>query len=156
MWKINKVTLIFVALPFIVIGIIFIVLGFHTPPGARTGDGYPLDIFFFLMGGTFIVIIVAIIGGIILWNSRKLKEIEWFKKFGIPGTGEIISAEQTGVYINNLPQVRLKLNIITGAGSPYTITIKRVFNLLEIGKLIPGARLQLLIDPRRPQRVLIL
>jgi hypothetical protein len=97
-----------------------------------------------------------LIGGIILWKRRQSNKLEWFKKFGIPGTAEIISAEQTGVYINNLPQVRLKMNITTGMIAPYTITVKKVYNLIEIGKLIPGAKMQVLVDPKNPKNILLL
>lgn len=154
MWLINKSALIKVALPFIIIGTVFIVLAFNTDPGAKTDDGFPLRIFYLLMGGFFIILITGVTGGIILRNARQQKRLEWFKKFGIPATAEIISAEQTGVYINNLPQIKLNLNI-TGAGSPYQITIKKVFNLLEVGKLVPGAKLQILVDPKNPKNILL-
>uniref|UniRef100_A0A7V0Z6H5 DUF3592 domain-containing protein n=1 Tax=candidate division WOR-3 bacterium TaxID=2052148 RepID=A0A7V0Z6H5_UNCW3 len=156
MWQINKHALILVVIPFIIIGIVFIVLAINTSPEAKTGDGYPLRIFFLLMGGFYIVFIIALIGGIILWKRRQSNKLEWFKKFGIPGTAEIISAEQTGVYINNLPQVCLKMNITTGMIAPYTITIKKVYNLIEIGKLIPGAKMQVLVDPKNPKNILLL
>ncbi|MEO0185813.1 MAG: hypothetical protein ABIL22_07170 [candidate division WOR-3 bacterium] len=156
MWKLNKSALVLVVIPFIIIGIIFLVLAFNTRPDAKTGDGYPLRTFFLLMGGFYIVLIVALAGGILLWKRGQEKRLEWFKKFGVPGTAEIISVEQTGVYINNLPQVRLKLSVTTGMIAPYTLIIKKVFNFIEIGKLIPGAKLQVLVDPRKPKNILLL
>jgi len=156
MWQINKRALILIAIPFIIIGIVFIVLALNTGPEEKTGDGYPLRIFFLLMGGFFIVFIIALAGGMILWERGQSKKLEWFKKFGIPGTAEIISAEQTGVYINNLPQVRLKMSITTGMIAPYTITIKKVYNFIEIGKLVPGAKMEVLVDPKNPKNILLL
>ncbi|MGB9721580.1 MAG: hypothetical protein ACPL28_08895 [bacterium] len=156
MWKLNWRALIFVTIPFITIGVIFILLAFNTSPDAKTGDGYPLKVFYFLMGCFFIILIIALVGGIIIWNSRQKKNIQWFKKFGIPGTAEIISAEQTGVYINNLPQVRLRMSVTTSMIAPYTVTIKKVYNFIEIGKLVPGAKMQILVDPKNPKRVLLL
>ncbi|MEO0190071.1 MAG: hypothetical protein ABIL18_03725 [candidate division WOR-3 bacterium] len=156
MWQINKPTVFIVAIPFIIIGLIFIVLGFNTGPERKTGDGYPLRTFFFLMGGFYIFIILAIIGGGILWTKKQQKELEWFKKFGIPGTAEILSAEQTGVYINKLPQVCLKLSISTGMFAPYTVTTNKVFSFTDMGKLIPGAKFQVLVDPKKPKRFIFI
>ncbi len=152
MWKLN----IFVLFIFIVLGIVFLVLGFNASPEAKTGDGFPLKTFFFIMGGFYIVLVTALFVGITIWRNKKQKELEWFKKFGIPGVAEIISAEQAGVYINRLPQVRLKLSITTGINPPYTLTIKRVFNLIEVGKLVPGAKLKILVDPQKPKRFIFI
>lgn len=156
MWKINKFALALVAIPFIIIGVLFIILSFNTDPNARTGDGYPLRTFYLIFGCFFIILILGIVAGIVLVTYRQQRRIEWFKKFGIPAEAEIISAEQTGVYINKLPQVQLKLNVSTGMGSPYMVTIKKVFTYQEIGKLLPGTKLRALVHPQKPHKILLL
>ena len=48
---------------------------------------------------------------------------------------KLISAEQTGTYINEQPQVRFKLSYTDEAGRPYTTTIKSIVSLLELSSV---------------------
>lgn len=90
-----------------------------------------------------------------LWNLHYLNRKEWFERFGIPAVAEIVSAEQTGVYVNNLPQIKLKLNIYIEGRSPYLITYRKVFDIPTAGQLIPGARFPVLVHPEKPNKIFI-
>lgn len=55
------------------------------------------------------------------------------KYYGIRTDAEIVSANQTGTYINEQPQIRFELRFKDSRGRTYTATLKKVISLLDLG-----------------------
>src|SRR5688572_26709215 len=45
---------------------------------------------------------------------------------GLAAPGTIVSVEETGMYVNHRPQVRMVLEVVPPDGAPFTATILRV------------------------------
>jgi hypothetical protein len=74
---------------------------------------------------------------------------------GIPGTAQVIGLTQTGMYLNENPQVSMNLLITLPGRPPYAATRKEFVPLILLGRLSSGAPLAVRVDPVDPQRVAI-
>jgi len=54
-------------------------------------------------------------------SGRRSEANERLKREGIPGTAQILEAEQTSVYVNNQPQVRLRLRVEARGLAPFEV-----------------------------------
>jgi hypothetical protein len=73
---------------------------------------------------------------------------------GVSGTGKIIKIEETGVYVNRHPQVKLTLEIHADDKRPvYQASTRLVLSITEIPRFQPGARVPVKINKNDPQRV---
>lgn len=105
-------------------------------------------------------LILAVTGvGLILWGAlwwRSAANVQRIKATGIPGQALILGLSQTGMYINNQPQVELQLQVTTAMHAPYTISHKTVVPLIMLGRLTSGQPLAVKVDPANPQSLAIL
>jgi len=75
---------------------------------------------------------------------------------GDPGKAKVIMLSETGVQINNRPQVAFTLEVTPDrTRRPYQIQTKMVISMLQIPQFQPGARLLVRIDPNDPNQVAI-
>ncbi|SHL52951.1 hypothetical protein SAMN05443634_110136 [Chishuiella changwenlii] len=89
----------------------------------------PLVIFF--IGFIFWLIFVKLMGKFSFRNKSSLE----LKFKGQKTIAKIISAEQTGTYINNQPQVKFELTYTDISGKIHHNSIKKIVSLMEIGNL---------------------
>lgn len=73
---------------------------------------------------------------------------------GIPGTATVLGMEQTGVYINEQPQVRLRLRVEAPGIEPYEVERSEVVPLIALGSL-SGGQLGVVVDPNDHQQVAV-
>jgi hypothetical protein len=114
-------------------GLLMFLVGNVTQPEA-VGD------FLYLMGVAFFIGALLVIVGI--------RAEENFEKRAIRGEAIILSREQTGMFINNQPQVRFKLKVTLPGQESYEIELKQIVNLLDLGSISEGAKVQVRVDPR--------
>jgi hypothetical protein len=129
----------------IVLAIGFAVVGFMSPL-LRSG--------FYLTAG--------ILGGVgvllLIWGARwsgKYQEAQRLKATGVPGQARIMNMRQTGVYVNEQPQVELTLEVSSEMQGPYQVTLKEYVPLMLLGALTSGRPLPVKVDPQNPQNVVI-
>lgn len=92
---------------------------------------------FLMLGGSF-------------WFAHRLRERA---RRGRPAWATVISANDTGVWVNKQPRLRLELEMTPVDGSPpYRVTTRRVVGHSGLGSMRPGARLMVSVDRRRPKR----
>lgn len=77
------------------------------------------------------------------WRADKSDEL---RATGIPGKATIVEMTQTGVYINEMPQVRLKLRIDSQELASYEVDKKIVVPHIALGALSSGNPLNVFID----------
>ena len=77
------------------------------------------------------------------------------QKTGIPGKALIKEVRDTGVTINNSPQVKLLLEIKNSFGQKYTTTIRTLVSRLQPFIYQPGMTIPVLIDPKDENKMVI-
>jgi len=140
---------------FSIFGIIivgFIVAGFLVSPDSKTDDGHPLNIFFWGMGGIFLLSNI----GILLWvklSNRKREHIEqtWFD-----AQAEILSVSETGTYINNQPRLRFTLHVNSPVHPPCDIEHKQVIPLTALAQYQVGKTISGKVNPDDPRDIMLL
>ena len=140
----------------IVVGVGLVVLGLTASPEATTDDGYPLQNFLYLMGGGFIIFPLLLSAVIHLFHKLSSDRKAYLLKEGIRGEAEILDREQTGLYINDQPQIRYLLNVILPDRAPYQVKHKEIVSLINLSS-IPrvGQRIPVIVDPSNQKSLLL-
>jgi len=140
---------------FLIFGVIivgFIVAGFLVPSGSKTDDGHPLNIFFWAMGGIFLVTNGSILLWVFLSNRRRaIREATW-----MDGTAEILEVGETGTYINDQPRLRFRLLVSSPVHGTTEVVIKRVIPLTALAQYQQGMTISVKVNPDDPDEVMIL
>jgi hypothetical protein len=77
------------------------------------------------------------------------------QKTGIPGKATILEVKDTGVTINNNPQVKLMLEVKNSFGQKYTTQCRVQVSRINPNMFMPGMEVPVLIDPKNEQNVII-
>ena len=72
---------------------------------------------------------------------------------GISARAKILSVQETGVLLNNMPQVLFQLEVYPSSGIPYQATTKAVISLVKIPQYQPGIEIPVKIHPTDPTKV---
>jgi hypothetical protein len=98
-----------------------------------------------LTGGIFVVVaIIVIIAGLVA--GKNAAATQQVLQTGIPGTATITGLTQTGVYLNDNPQIAMNLLVQLPGEVPYAANIKQVVPLMLLGRLSSGAPLSVRVD----------
>lgn len=100
-----------------------------------------------LFGGIFYLIYRLVFKPMI--NASRLQ------KTGLPGTARILEVKDTGVTINNSPQVKLILEVKNSLGQKYTTQCRVLVSRINPGAYRPGMELPVKIDPKNEMNVVI-
>lgn len=77
------------------------------------------------------------------------------QKTGLPGTAKVLEVRDTGVTINNNPQVKLTVEVKNNLGQRYTTTIKTLVSRINPFAYQPGIEVPVKIDPKNDQNVVL-
>jgi hypothetical protein len=98
-----------------------------------------------MTGGIFVVVaIVVIIAGLIA--GKNAARTDQILQTGIPGTASITGLTQTGVYVNENPQIAMNLLVQLPGEVPYAANVRQVVPLMLLGRLSSGAPLSVRVD----------
>jgi len=86
-------------------------------------------------------------------NSRMTRQV---MQTGVDATATIVHARDTGVRINDNPQVGLLLQVQPPGGVPFQAEVTKTVSIVELPMFQPGAHLQVKYDPANPSRVAII
>ena len=84
-----------------------------------------------------------------LINANRLQ------KTGLPGTARILEVKDTGVTINNNPQVKLILEVKNNFGQKYTTQCRVLVSRINPNAYMPGMEIPVKIDPKNEMNVVI-
>jgi hypothetical protein len=129
----------------LVLAAMFFVIGFFNPI-LRFG--------FFLTAG--ILGIVAV--GLLVWGRKWQKgyaEAQRVRAQGVPGQATILGMRQTGVHVNEQPQIELQLQVQDQMYGSRQVTMKEYVPLMMLGALSSGRPLPVKVDPANPNNVVI-
>jgi hypothetical protein len=96
--------------------------------------------------------------GLFLWGRRwakGYKDAQRLRTSGVPGQATIQGMRQTGVYLNEQPQIELNLQVQTQMHGPYQVTVREYVPLILLGTLSSGRPLPVKVDPADPQKLVI-
>jgi len=102
-----------------------------------------------IMATVFFMIYVKIIK-----PSQQAKKI---LQTGLPAKAKVLSLNDTGVTVNQNPQVLLTLEVTPDSGypSPYQTTLRTIVSRLHIPQFQPGAKLRVRYDQNNPAQVAV-
>jgi hypothetical protein len=134
------------------IGIVAGLGGLIVGIGGALANGDPSGVYIasgivLVFGGMFFLFYKLFFGPMIL-ASR-------LRKTGLPGKALIKEVRDTGVTINNSPQVKLLLEIKNSLGQKYTTTIRTLVSRLQPQLYQPGMTIPVLIDPKDDNIVVV-
>ncbi len=134
------------------IGIVGGLIGLIVGVGSVLATGGPSGVYIaggilLLFGGMFYLFYRLFFAPMIL-ASR-------LRKTGLPGKALIKEVSDTGVTINNNPQVKLVLEIKNSLGQRYTTTVRTLVSRLQPLIYQPGMTIPVLIDPKDDNKVVI-
>jgi hypothetical protein len=72
---------------------------------------------------------------------------------GVPATAVILGMGQTGVTINEQPQLTFALQVQLAGQAPYQADVKQTVPLMTLGMLAPGRTVAVRVSPGNPQKV---
>ncbi len=88
----------------------------------------------------------------LLRNSARNREL---LAKGHPAPAVILYAKDTGVTVNDCPQVRLTLEVYPSGRPVYQATTTLLVGRLQVGMIVPGMPVQVKYDPADPTRVAV-
>ena len=104
--------------------------------------------------GQIWTVVSALLALLYVWMNKRADQKDAVISAGVRGEATILSAEQTSLYVNNQPRVKLRLRV----QSPYaefederTETVP----LVALGLLTNGRPLVVYMDPKDPNRYVI-
>ncbi len=77
------------------------------------------------------------------------------QKTGLPGKATILEVKDTGVTINNNPQVKLMLEVKNSYGQKYNTQCRVLVSRINPNMFMAGMEVPVLIDPKNEQNVVI-
>lgn len=101
-----------------------------------------------LLGGVGVVLLLA---GL-LWMRSAAKK-DRISATGVAGTGQIMGLGQTGMTVNDQPQVELDLLVTIPGRSPYRARVKEIVPLIMLNRL--QGTLPVRVDPAEPNTVVV-
>jgi hypothetical protein len=84
-----------------------------------------------------------------MFNANRLQ------KHGLPGKARILEVRDTGVTINNNPQVKLVLEVKNSLGQRYTTQTRVLVSRINPGAYTPGMEVPVKIDPKNEMNVVL-
>lgn len=74
---------------------------------------------------------------------------------GVAAPAKIVSVGETGMYVNDRPQVQLVLEVSPPEGEVFTATVNRVISVLQVPRIQPGQLLEVRFDPSNRSRIAV-
>jgi hypothetical protein len=97
-------------------------------------------------------LVLLIIGIVLAVKSKGTRSII---ESGIAGTGTVVSADETGVRVNDQPMLIFTLDVEAPGLAPYRASSRSTVPFLAVSQLSQGMKLPVKIDPENNQKVLI-
>jgi hypothetical protein len=104
-------------------------------------------------------VILGLVGVVLvafgLRSGARVAKAEHVEAVGVAGTGTIVGMTQTGLLLNDNPQIELTLDVNVPGRSTYRATYKDYVPLMLLGEVTMGATLPVKVDPNDPQQIVV-
>ena len=141
----SRIWLFIIGIIFVVLGAVFIVglSGLPAAGGAMAMTGY-----IFAGVGVLLIVIGLIVG-------RRAAAVDQILTTGTAGTAQVVGVTQTGMYLNEQPQLDLQLMVTLPGRAPYPARHKSFVPLMLMGRVTSGQPLAVRVDPADPQKIVV-
>lgn len=129
-------------------GIIGLIVGIGAVVMTMGSTGTPIAIGMIVIFGGMFYLFWLLFFKPMINNSR-------LQKHGIPGKAKILEVKDTGVTINNSPQIKLVLEVRNSLGQRYTTQTRVLVSRINPGAYQPGMEVPVKIDPHNEKNVVI-
>jgi len=134
---------------FVQLGLFVLFVGLFAT-GAAGPAGLPLLLTGIVLG--VVGVILALVGRRML---HRYNEAQRLRAEGVDGQAQIMEMGQTGVTMNDQPQIRLRLMVTTPVHGTYEITLKEYVPLMLLGRLSNGLPLPVKVDRNNRENLVI-
>ena len=112
----------------------------------------------------FTIITIAVVTGILYFVlSRTLFPLLQISKMkrrlmneGVEADAVLLNMEQTGLYINNQPQIKLQVQVQPLTGRNFVSEVREVLTLIDLSQLRIGSTLKVKYNPVNTKEVMVL
>jgi hypothetical protein len=126
-------------------------------------------IFELILAGVFLVVggsgmaltggILGVVGiGLLIFGIASLRKASATRRIdetGLAGTAQIVGLTQTGMYLNNNPQIGMQLMVSVPGRNPYQVEVRQFVPLMLLGSISVGGTLPVKVDQQDPSKVVI-
>ena len=95
------------------------------------------------------VIIAISFGAVFYFYYAKRKRLQHLVENGVKGTAVIKTLSETGLIINNVPQIAMTLEVTAENIPPYTIVKRTEIPMIYYPRIQPGMTIDVMVDPAR-------
>lgn len=107
-----------------------------------------------------IAIVVAILYFVFSRTLFPILQISKMKKRlmkeGIEAEAVLLNMEQTGLYVNNQPQIKLQVQVQPLTGRNFVSEVKEVLTLIDLSQLRIGSTLKVKYNPVNTKEIMVL
>jgi hypothetical protein len=96
------------------------------------------------------------LGGVVIGSERMARASRLFGDGGVRGVGTIDRVVDTGWRINDNPRFRFDLTVSIDGQPPYSAQLTDVVPLVDLGRVVKGGTLPVLVDREDPEHFVIL
>lgn len=103
-------------------------------------------------------ILAVVGGGITLWGWRQVKQQKQtarIRQHGLRAKGTVVSVSRTGLTVNDIPQMKIVLQVELEGRGPYEASTKLLVAPQDQATFQPGSRLRLRVDPQDPEQIVL-
>ena len=104
-----------------------------------------------------VVLLGLVVGSAVLFKFWLLPTVQESTNSGVveprPAQATILAAKETGLIVDQLAGVRLRLEVRPAQGEPFQVTVTRAVSRFDLAQYKPGATLKINYDKQNRSRV---
>lgn len=102
--------------------------------------------------GIITIPVVLVVIALVMWSFLRTISPQKIRN-GITAPARVLEVHDTGVSINDNPQVRLVVEVMPKSGSPFQADVKTLVSRLNAALVQPGIEAVVEFDPLKPTRI---
>lgn len=110
-----------------------------------------------------VVFTLVVMGGVafVMWKvfgglMKQSQERSQLLATGLPAMGRVLQLMDTGMLVNNNPQVRIVVEVQMPGRPPYQADTTMIVSMLAVPRVQPGCVVNLKVDPMNPTRIALM
>ena len=109
-----------------------------------------------ILGGA-LVLLMVIVGWKVLktLNTSKQMSQEEIEKNGVQAEAIVLSIQETGMFFDNIPQIKLQMQVLPDKGRNFIAEVKQVLPDFQRKLLHSGSKITVKYDPRNHGSIVI-
>lgn len=113
-------------------------------------------IFIFLFSVLLLVVVAFVFGHTIFPMAQNRRMKKRLLKEGVEAEAVLLNIEQTGMYVNHQPQLKLQVQVHPLNGRNFVTDVREVLTLKHLGRLRIGGRLKVKYNPANTKEVVMM